>query len=452
MGKSISFFEGQSPPEKSGDGMELPHCDRKRMPVPISPVIHGALRAIYAGGPKSVWESDSYGRPLYRYRTRSGCITFFCAPPPDFENRFHPSIAIYYTPRLGFVYAGGLRQAVLNLSVETADIFLILMSRIARLDDPVKGTARISLKEMADLRDVRLRRGSATVLHDVFRREILRLADLRLSMFWKDYKSGGVITFGKDRPDRLLDILDIEYRRGRESWTAFRFRCGHALSHYLNPEGLFWLGYYSRSLLQLSPWHEAFTKKLGTYWILVGTVAEKKGSLPRATPKTILDFCGESVHGIHPGRTVDAFIESHQKLVELGVIDAVPVLEPLARSRGYFSEWLDTPLSVKLSDNLWRIARRKKDIPALTAASGPGRKKAERNAPATRIPLSADELIGNPSMIRKFRSEYYFRQEELARALGITRQTLSGYERGLHPLPQETASGIIRIWINKIRQ
>jgi len=421
-----------------------------RIALPVSPVIQAALRAIYAGGGKCGWSSDMHGRPFYRYRTRLGHITFFCSPPPDFESRFHPSIAMYYTPRLGFVYSGGLRQAVQNLSVETADIFLILMAKIAQLKDPGKDVAWVSLDEIARLRGVRVRHGSSRNLHEVFKREVLRLADLRLSMLWKDYKGGGEVAVGRDRPDRLLDILDIEYRRDGEKWSAFRFRCGQALAHFLDPEGLYWLGYYSRSLLRLSPYHEAFTKKLGTYWILVGTIAEKKGSLPRATPRTILDFCGESVNRKHPGHTVDAFIESHQRLLELGVIEDMPVLEPLARYRGYFRDWLDATLTVKLSEKLWRMPEgRKRTPPALPHRADLSVKRRRRKASESALPKTGCELMADQSVIRRFRAEYYFRQDELARAVGVTRQTLSRYERGLSPLPKEAAEKIAALWRKK---
>jgi len=424
--------------------------EKKRLPIPISPVIHSALRAIYAGGPKSRWLSDTYGRPFYRYETHAGNIRFFFAPPPDFGNRFHPTIAMHYTPRLGFIYSGGLRNVVKGLSVETADVFLVLMSRIAELKDPMKGIARISLEEIAQLRGVRLRHGSTQNLYEDFKQEVLRLADIRLTMSWKDYKTGGEINFGRERPDRLLDILDIEYVRGYERWTSFRFRCGQALSHFLDPEGLFWIGYYSRSLLHLSPYHDALTKKLGTYWIIVGTVAEKKGTLPRATPKTILDFCGEEVNWRHPGQTVDAFIEAHQRLEDLGIIERIPVLEPVARSRGYFNEWFNTALTVKLSDSLWRIAR------AGERAKLPHQKKhlirKKRYPQETHhftVPQTTKDIMSDQSIIRKFRADYFLRQDELARALGVTRQTLSNYERGLHPLPEDKAVRILHIWQRK---
>ena len=38
------------------------------------------------------------------------------------------------------------------------------------------------------------------------------------------------------------------------------------------------------------------------------------------------------------------------------------------------------------------------------------------------------------------------RQEELAGSLGVTRQTLSGYERGLRPLPEDKAIVLLDIW------
>ena len=441
-------FPSHSEINKAPD-RKLDH-ENKRLPIPISPLIHSALRAIYAGGPKSMWESDLYGRPLYKYETRAGHVTFFFAPPPDFGNRFHHSIALYYTPRLDFIYSGSLRNAVHNLSVETADVFLILMSRIAELQDPRRGIARISLDDIAQLRGVRLRHGSRQNLYEDFKQEVLRLADMRLTMSWRDYKTGGEITFGKERPDRLLDILDIEYKYGGERWTSFSFRCGQALSHFLDPDGLFWIGYYSKFLLRLSPYHDAWTKKLGTYWIIVGTVAEKKGTLPSATPRTILNFCGEDINWRHPGQTVDAFIEEHQRLEDLGVIESIPVLEPVARSRGYFNDWLNTALTVKLSEELWQVAVAKKraKLPLRQKRLIRSRKY-RQESPSSNIPKTVEDLIANQTIIRQFRADTYLRQAELAKALGVTRQTLSNYERGLHPLPEDKAIRIIDIWHRK---
>jgi DNA-binding XRE family transcriptional regulator len=203
-------------------------------------------------------------------------------------------------------------------------------------------------------------------------------------------------------------------------------------------------------LLHLSPYHDALTKKLGTYWIIVGTIAEKKGALPRATPQTILDFCGEEINWSHPGQTVDSFIEAHQRLEDLGVIENIPVLEPVMRSRGYFKEWLNTALTVKLSDDLWQIAdvkeraklpfRRRRPVP---------KKKYRQESPSRDIPKTADDLMSNQKIIRQFRADHYLRQAELAKALGVTRQTLSNYERGLHPLPEEKAIRIIQMWHRK---
>ena len=330
--------------------------------IPISPVIHTALRAIFNGGRKNKWASDMTGRPFFKHETRAGYVVFFCEPPPDYGNRFHPSIALYYTPRLGFIHSGYLRKAVQDLSVETADVFLILMSRIVALKEPAEGIAKIRLDEICKLRGVHVRHGSSHHLHEDFKQEVIRLADLRLTMSWKDYKTGRTVTIGKERPDRLLDILDVEYRDKGERWISFRYRCGQSLSQFLNPQGLYWTGHYSTSLLQLNPYHDSFTKKVGTYWITIGTIAMKKGSLPRATPKTILDFCGEDIDLKHPGQTVDSFIKAHERLEDLGLIEGAPTLEPLMRNRGYFQDWLNTPIMIKLSETLWRTGNCKNKV------------------------------------------------------------------------------------------
>ena len=437
------------PGDSTPDGGAGPPGRREKIPFPVSPVIHSALRAIYAGGPKLKWQADRNGRPFYSYVTKAGDITFFCEPPPDYSRRFHPTIALYYTPRLGFIYAGSLRDKVRNLSVETADVFLILMSYVARLADPQTGIARITLEEMAAMRDVRLRRGRSQNLYDDLKAEVLRIADLRLSMTWKDYKTGGVVAFGKERPDRLLDILDVEYRQGGTPGTAFRFRCGQALSHFLNAEGLFWIGYYSKSLLHLSPYHEAFTKKAGTYWTLIGTIAGKKGGLPRAAPRTILDFCGDNVHWRNPGYTVDAFFKAHERLRELGIFADDDLREPVSRTRGYFKEWLEQPITVRLSERLWKtVARSGRQLPE-TRGEIPPRQRAGAGGEAP--PRDVATLMANPAILKKLRSRFYLRQEDLARFIGITRQTLSRYERGIIGIPPACAEKILILLHKKAR-
>jgi len=429
-------------PLKPKNGRDRQLTDRGELPVPTNPVIMATLRAIYAGGSRERWRSDSYGRPYFRHEARDGRIALFFDSPPDFKSRFHP----YYiaTPRMDFVYSGKLRQIVSGLSVETADVFLILMSRIAGLSNPVNGVARISLEEIAKLRGVTLRRGRSRTLFEDFRQEVLRLADMRLTMSWKDYRGGGTVSLGRERPDRLLDILDMEHEKDGRTWTAFRFRCGQALSHFLEPEGLRWIGYYSRALLRLNPYTDAFTKKLGTYWIMLGIIAGKKGQQPAATPRTILDFCGEAFHGQAPGRTVDAFIRAHERLADIGVLEFLPVLEPPDRGRGYFMEWLDRPLTVRLSDRLWRI----RETPRTRFTP---KRRRKREAPVF-APSTARELQANPVLIRQLRAERRLRQDELAGTLGVTRQTLSGYERGLRPLPEDKAIALLDFWQRSTRR
>ncbi|NPV92657.1 MAG: helix-turn-helix transcriptional regulator [Firmicutes bacterium] len=442
--------------ESSGKDLSPGRRAEPVLPIPVNPIIYAALRAIYAGGPKNSWTLDFHNRPHYHYQARDGRITiYYELPCPGYlpwkepEKGMHAFSRHFLAPRWGFIYNGRLREAISELSVETADVFLILMSRIARLPDPRHGIARMRLEEIAGLRGVRLRHGSPRTLYQDFRREVLRLADLRLAMTWRDYKTGREMGFGRERADRLLDIIDLEYKSDGETLTGFGFRCGQALAQFLNPAGLRWIGYYSQALLRLSPYHEGFTKKLGTYWIMVGITAGRKGRYPQATPKSILDFCGEEANWRNPGQTVDAFISAHNRLQEIGVIDQAPVLEPANRRRGYFRRWLETPLSVALARSIWRVGasagknqkrpagRFEKPNPELLSLPG---------APPTPV-----ELMDDPRLIRRFRGLYGIHQVELARALGVTRQTLSRYERGINPLPAAKADRVAGLWRGKRR-
>ncbi|KJS13280.1 MAG: hypothetical protein VR67_04615 [Peptococcaceae bacterium BRH_c8a] len=431
-----------------------------KMPIPVNPVIYASLRAIYAGGPGCRWKSDSYGRPYYPYQARDGQINIYFDPPYPPHQGYLPWSSrdmekaaelqkLYLTPRWQNIYTGSIREAVRNLSVETADVFLILMAEISRLPDPRRDTAFISMEDIAAYRSVRIRHGSATNLHREFKEEILRLADLRLTMTWRDYKRGGTLFFGRERPDRLLDVVDVEYRRDDTQWASVNIRCGQALAGFLNPDGLRWVGYYSRALLQLNPYQEAVAKKMGTYWIMIGVTAGKRGERPRATPYTILDFCGEKINWRNPGQTVDSFIKAHERLREIGILEETPVLEPPDRNKGYFKKWLQTPLSVKLSDNLWMI-KVKPDKKALTASDNT--RQRNRTPLHCRLPGNATELQNDPHLIRQFRSVFGIHQEELAHTVGVARQTLSNYERCRRQLPYDVAVQILSVWKRKSRQ
>jgi hypothetical protein len=394
-----------------------------------------ALQGIYAGGPTTRWTVDEAGRPQYRYEARGGHITLFFEREPQ-----------------GVEAVAAVWEAVRDLSVETADVFLILMSRIAELPDPRRDIARIRLDEIAEYRAVRRRRGTLHRLYEDFTREVLRLAELRLTMVWQDYRGRGTVAFGKPRPDHLLDIVGVELTRDSETWTAFGFRCGQALAHFLTPSDLRWVGHYARALLELNPRQEALVKKIGTYWVLIGTIAGKKGQAPRATIRTILAFCGEEPNWERPGRTVDAVIEVHQRLQEIGLLDELPALEPPNRQKGFFRGWLDTPISVRLSEDIWKISQ----APDRARLPSPRKRRLPRREASDRqsllplgIPDSPARLQTDPALIRRFRLLYNVQQAELASALGITRESLSRYERQVRPLPDAAAARILALWRQK---
>ena len=131
-------------------------------------------------------------------------------------------------------------------------------------------------------------------------------------------------------------------------------------------------------------------------------------------------------------------------------MEDMPLLEPENRCKGYFARWLDTPLTVRLAKDLWRVTHpdRRRAKAALKDGSRDARLPGVKSLP---VPETPGELQENPGRVCRFRSEFGLHQAELARALGITRQTLSRYERGLQLLPEEKARRIIEVWQGKIK-
>jgi DNA-binding XRE family transcriptional regulator len=183
---------------------------------------------------------------------------------------------------------------------------------------------------------------------------------------------------------------------------------------------------------------------------MVGIVAGKKGLQPRATPRTILEFCGEGANWRNPGQTVDSFLKAHDRLASIGVLGDFTLSDPFSRTRGYFKEWLESPISVRLSEKIWKIAELKK-LPSQQRKSR-RRVKKDTSVESMVYPRSSADLVRDPSLIRKFRGQFYIQQEDLARALGVTRQTLSSYERGITALTGDKADKILALWRRKAAQ
>ena len=157
-------------------------------------------------------------------------------------------------------------------------------------------------------------------------------------------------------------------------------------------------------------------KKTGTYWALIGTIAGKKGQPPRATIRTFLAFCGEEPNWERPGRTVDAVIEAHQRLQEIGLLDELPALEPPNRHKGFFRGWLDTPVSVRLSEDIWKISQ---------APIAPGcRRRASAASPAAKSagqqPLLPLGIPDGPGQLQSDPASDPAVQDALQRAAGRT--------------------------------
>lgn len=416
-----------------------------RLHIPTNPVMQAALKGIYSGGKRKEhhwWAPDDYGRPYCNYKTDDGTITLF------FEG----------APRAEETVATLWRATVEQLSVETADVLLILMDQISRLANPRTDFARMRVDQIDGYRGVSVRRGSARNLHQDFAESVKALASLRLRMVWKDYQGKGqVVTFGDNLPDHLLDITDITFRDDRRTWLAFQFRCGQALAHFLDRNGLRWVGYYSRSLLQLNPVQDAFAKKMGAYAILIGTIQSKKGRELRVAPATLLDFAGEQPDYRNPRRTVDRLVEGQKRLEECDLL--VPNGTTWDRLPGTsFEEWLVAPQTVALNDDLWRLNM----APERARLPSPRRKRARPtpSLPAGQLvlplgemppPSTAQQLVDDPGLLRKFRLYYNIHQDELARALGIARKTLSMYENERRRLPLDVAGQMLEVWTRKHR-
>ena len=129
------------------NGKDRQPTDRGALPVPTNPVIMATLRAIYAGGAKPRWQSNSLGVPIIATRHATGRFPSFREPAQ--LQISHPPVLYLHSPN-GFRLFRETSADCLAPFRGDADVFLILMSRIARLGHPLTGIARIGLDEIAN--------------------------------------------------------------------------------------------------------------------------------------------------------------------------------------------------------------------------------------------------------------------------------------------------------------
>jgi hypothetical protein len=319
-----------------------------RLAYPLNPVSSTALAAIHSGGKEPTWKSDSDGKPFYKVRKKG----------------YHVIITFESMPNEGDVNEA-LWDLVGELSVETGDVFFILLKKLMDLGDPKSQTACIRPEDLAKYRGVHHRHGSIKKLHEALKEQVLLIAKLRLTMVWKytvtekDPVTGKytvkekTLTFGKDSPEPLIDIVDWQYEVNGKTWVFFELRPGHALTHFLTRRR--WAGYYSPALLKLNPREEAVTKKVGGFWLTRGEVSAKYGYIAKASIRTLLIGCGLSLKPKRPDKAVEALKRAHRKLLEMGVLDEVSDLEPDERRKGYFQRWLNKKMRVKLNPSLFEV-------------------------------------------------------------------------------------------------
>jgi hypothetical protein len=307
-----------------------------RFPIATNPVTRTTLEAIHSGGTQPTWDSDSHGRPVYKAKQKGYRITISFESMPD-----------------GDEVIEALWDLVKELSVETGDVFLILLGALTKLGDPKAETATIRPENITKFREVENRHGSAKKLQEDLKDQVLRIAKLRLTMTWEDKQAGKTIIFGKDAPEPLIHILDWQYGKDGKTWTAFELRPGQALTYFLTENR--WIGYYSKALLRLNPREEIMTKKVGAYWLMMGEVSAKGGNNPKAAFSTLLTACGLPLNPKRPDRIVKAVMKAHQRLWEIGVLAKVSDPEPEDRKAGYFQRWLNKVIKVKLNPSLFEV-------------------------------------------------------------------------------------------------
>lgn len=416
---------------------------QENMPIPANPVVHAAMGAIWAAGPKweekGLWETKPEENTAQaRYSSSNG-----------------GQIQVWVDPRVESEMAVWTMEYIenylSNLSDFTADIALAVLASLAEAKSPLFQPTIIDANKIIKQKGIEARGENRDKLCKAIEKEMENLQRLRfeicqLQAIDPDTGKWNHKGFSWEH-DRLFDIVKIEKFDKNNVAVMWSVRAGHWAYYFLSPAARRWVCNFAGVLLQLSHRQdrkvEVLAKRIG-YYVTLHKWKLGKGQPLRWTIGTLCQAIGENpTNERNPGRFREAFEAALQLLEDKNVFERVMYppgyWDDIDRNKGWVGNWIKNEITIILpsekADEEEKIES--KNIPSL-----PGRnRKIKNKGKATQIEIDGQE-------IRKAREERNWRQEELARHLGISRRYLSDLENCKRKPGNEVATKLMR-WLKK---
>lgn len=257
--------------------------------------------------------------------------------------------------------------------------------------------------------------------------------------------------------DRLFDIVKVEM--AQESLSSDRpqidvswlVRAGQWAYWWLNAQGRVWIGRMARVLLELDHRYNrgavVLAKKVGQRMVLLGEALHLDEPMERRVVR-ILEDVGElpapEQRTRHwAGRTRERFDTGLPLLRDVGIFSALAWPDGYGpgdadRSKGWVDGWLTARVHMTLSDKPPALS------PGNTAHHGQRQQRKKRRG----VPSSTAGQGVDGAAVRRARAEWAWRQEVLARHLGISSPYLSQIETGKR-VPSATLARKLQTWLQE---
>lgn len=410
--------------------------------VPTNPAVFTTINAIWKGGDRARnlidgWTSRDDGQPVYEHASVNG-----------------GRISVYVQPGRGrdLATADTLWALVEQLSPFTADVALAVLAQLctpetgSRPQYPLLEPVRITADAILGYKGIQ-RWGAERA--DLRRRVATEIEHLRHLSFDVEGWPVGSGNQGREhaswRGDTLFDIVTVE--RGAEGQSAsisWSVRAGQWAYWWLNASGRVFVGRMARALLELDHRENRgaalLAKKIGQHVLLrVGGTEQHRlilrvaalladiGELPVEAART-KDWAG---------RTRDRLDDALLSLIESGLFADIswpdgygPTDED--RQRGWVERWLAARVAITIATPQApaELSPPPEDWRALVLPGLP---------PADEAPISGQ-------VIRRARAGRQWKQEQLARHLGISVPYLSQLE-GDRRQPSPQLAARLRAWM-----